>query len=572
MCYKYLPTLLILMCTFTSMAAQGNQEDGTITLNGSIQSDMLLPQEDAAINTGSYAHQFLSNNYITLALNSRYAEAGARLELKARPLPGFENEFAGNGLPYVYVSGKFKHIQFTLGNIYDQFGNGFVFRSYEERSLGVDNSLRGARIIVKPYKGITFKALGGMQRNYFNYTTDNAFGFDYSQGIVWGTDLELNVEAWCPKMQENNWYLMLGASLVSKYQPNEEIFRTPTQTLNLPENVAAGNFRIRFQKDAWSVLAEYATKANDPSADNEYIYKRGSAAMLLGSYSTRGMSILLQAKRSDNMTYRSVRTQRGIGAFINHLPAFSMTHTYALAALHPYATQPDGEWAFQGSMVYTFKRKTKMGGKYGTTFKLNATYIRGIKKNYVNDLDGNAYGTANYNIKGSDGYTSPFFGFGDQTYYTDINLEFHKKLTKQWSLSALYMFQNYNQTVVEGEAHNGDLVKSHIVVADVKYNTSKNVTMRAELQGLFSKQDYGTWFYGLYELSLFKSLMLSASDMYNAGETNLHYYMVAAAYVWRAHRLQLAFGRTRAGFNCSGGVCRFVPASKGINISYNVNF
>ena len=39
-----------------------------------------------------------------------------------------------------------------------------------------------------------------------------------------------------------------------------------------------------------------------------------------------------------------------------------------------------------------------------------------------------------------------------------------------------------------------------------------------------------------------------------------------------AHRLQLGYGRTRAGYNCSGGVCRYVPASKGFTISYNYNF
>ncbi len=29
---------------------------------------------------------------------------------------------------------------------------------------------------------------------------------------------------------------------------------------------------------------------------------------------------------------------------------------------------------------------------------------------------------------------------------------------------------------------------------------------------------------------------------------------------------------TRAGFNCSGGVCRYIPATKGLTLSYNYNF
>ena len=87
----------------------------------------------------------------------------------------------------------------------------------------------------------------------------------------------------------------------------------------------------------------------DPSADNEYIYKDGSALLLSGTYSRKGLSAMLQVKRSDNMAYRSIRTQRGSAAFINYLPAFTQTHTYALAALRPYATQPAGEWAIQGN-------------------------------------------------------------------------------------------------------------------------------------------------------------------------------------------------------------------------------
>ncbi len=39
-----------------------------------------------------------------------------------------------------------------------------------------------------------------------------------------------------------------------------------------------------------------------------------------------------------------------------------------------------------------------------------------------------------------------------------------------------------------------------------------------------------------------------------------------------AHRIQLGWGRTRAGFNCSGGVCRYVPETKGFTLSYNYNF
>lgn len=541
--------------------AQDDDETQKVSLTGSLQTDGLFPQVDDAIGTGTYDANYLSNTYLDLGLRSKYVSAGARLELLNKPLPGFEDGFSGAGIQNLYVTGQNKWGSFTVGDFYDQFGSGLIFRTYEERSLGIDNSLRGARITLQPYKGISIKALGGKQRVYFNYGNENAFGFDYSQGAVMGADMELNIEEWVPQMQENNWRLLAGASFVSRYQPEEDIFVTPALKLNLPEYVGAADFRIRMQKGNWNVLAEYAYKANDPSADNNYIYKPGSALLLSGAYSKRGMSVLLQVKRSDNMSFRTNRTQRGTAAFINHLPAFSNTHTYALAALYPYATQPDGEWAFQGELRYTFKRKTAMGGKYGTTFKLNASHIRGLDQQTV---DGGGMGT--------DGYNAPFFGMGDETYYTDVNLELNKKLSKQWMLNALYMYQEYNQKVVEGHGHNGDLVRSNILVVDAKYQPTQKVSMRAELQYLYTRQDKGQWVYGLYEIALFNSLMISVSDMYNMGETNLHYYMGTLTYSIGSHRIQAGYGRTRAGYNCSGGVCRYVPASKGFQVSYNVNF
>ena len=55
------------------------------------------------------------------------------------------------------------------------------------------------------------------------------------------------------------------------------------------------------------------------------------------------MSLLLQAKRSENFNFLSARSSVGTPLHVNHLPAFTANHTYTLAALYPYATQPDGE-------------------------------------------------------------------------------------------------------------------------------------------------------------------------------------------------------------------------------------
>ncbi len=556
--------LVIVLCVSAALFASG--DDNNVTLSGRLQTEMLVPQVDTAIGTdASYDFPVLSNTFLDLTLNSKYVTAGARMELLNNPMPGFEAAYRGAGVPNIYVTGNYKWFQATIGDFYDQFGSGLILRTYEERPLGIDNSLRGARIVLTPYKGIRFKALGGMQRAYWNMDTTNAFGFNYSMGAVMGADLELSIEEWVPAMMDNNYRLMVGASYVSKYEPSEDIFTVvdgEEYKLKLPELVGAADFRVNFMKDGWNVLAEYAYKANDPSFDNGYIYKPGSAALLSASYSQRGMSFIVQAKRSENMSYRSSRKQTGASSFINHLPAFSTTHTYALAAMYPYATQPDGEWAFSGEARYTFPRKTVMGGKYGTSFRLSGTYIAGLEDAPEGHKD----------QMGTQGFEPKFFGIGDETYYLDANIELNKKIHKTFSMTAMYMYQQYNQKVVEGKANNGDIVNSHIGVVELKYKPSSNIGMRLEMQYLHTQQDKGDWAYALYEISLFRKVMIEISDMYNLGKTKQHYYKVAATYTEGAHRVQLAYGRTRAGYNCSGGVCRFVPASKGLSLSYNVNF
>lgn len=525
------------------------EENGKkITVSGSIQSDILIPQDDDKIGTEETNDWALTNTYADVSVMSKHIDGGARFEFLKHPLPGFENDFKGWGVPNIYLKAHFKNWNLTLGNFYEQFGSGFILRTYEERSLGVDNSLLGGRLVINPLPGVTIKALSGKQRHYWSY----------NDAWVSGGDVEFGLDQWFKTMSEHNTYLTLGASWVNKYESEEDIMTDATHKLNLPTYVNAFDIRANLQKGNFNVLAEYAWKTQDPSFDNGYIYRKGKVAMLSATYSKKGMSLLLQAKRSDNMSFRSRRTVTGTSSFINHLPAFTMEHTYALAALYPYATNPDGEWAYQAELGYTFKRHTLLGGKYGTSVKINFSHVHAIDRNEHDN-----------GIMGSDGYGSAFWKWGKQTYYQDLNVQLEKKLSRAFKLSLMYMNQFYNKTVIEGE---GGMIHSDIFVAEGKYTVNRKMTLRGELQYLSTADDDGDWLYGLLECSLMPHWMFTISDMYNSGVTNLHYYQGYITFNTGSHRLQLGYGRTRAGFNCSGGVCRYVPASKGVTLSYNYNF
>ena len=522
--------LLSFITVCCSVISYGQQQD--VTVSGSIQSDMLLSTQNKA--DVSNHDDFMTNTYADVLLHSQYIDAGTRMEYMEHPLPGFENDFKGWGVPHFWVKGKLNKVELTAGTFYEQFGSGFILRSYEERSLGIDNSLLGGRIVLKPMNGVTLKALSGKQRHYWKW----------DGGLVSGADAEVNLEEWFSGLQQHDTHLSLGASWVNKYEKDEDIFVDPTHRLNLPKYVNAWDVRANLNKGAWELLAEYAQKTQDPSFDNSYSYANGHVAMLSGSYSKKGLSILLQAKRSENMSFRSQRNRLGTSMFINHLPAFTLDHTYALAALYPYATQlAAGEWAYQGEVGYNFKRKTALGGKYGMNIKLNYSYVRAIQNAWLK--------------------------WGDATYYQDLNIQMTRRLTTDIKLNLMYMNQRYNKTVVEGE---GGMIHSNIFVADAMFQLARTTKLRTELQYLSTRQDQKDWAFALAELSLAPHWMITASDLWNHGDTKTHYYQGQLTYNLDSHRIQLGYGRTRAGYNCSGGVCRYVPATKGFTLSYNYNF
>lgn len=543
--------LLICSLTAASLSAGAITLGDGMALHGSVQLDGLVPQEDQAIGIAKPDDDVLFNSYADLNFISKYVDAGVRMEFMKWPMPGYEPDFAGWGVPHIYAKGRYNGFELTVGDFYDQFGSGFIFRTYQERSLGVDNALRGGRLKVTAIPGLRITALGGVQRRYWDWETSS---------VVYGGEAEVNFQDYAAALRDKGITWNFSAAYVLKTEDDEDIFLPGTDyRLNVPERVGAWDVRSQFHKGNVSLTGEFAWKDQDPSFDNGYAYNRGTAVLLSGSYSRSGLSAMIQAKRSENMAFRSQRGMSGTGAMINNMPAFTYTHTYALATTYTYATQANtGEWAFQGAFSYKFKRGSALGGRYGTKVTLNLSYIRGL------DYDGEVPNP----MKGSNGRSTSFFGMGE-AYYHDFNLIIDKKWNNTLTQTFMYMNQMCNKTVVEG--HGGN-IHSNLFVLDSKFKIDKRFTLRNELQYLHTPDDDGDWLYGLLELSVAPYMMVTVSDMWNTGVTDTHYYSFGVTGNYGSNRLQVAYGRTRAGYNCSGGVCRFVPATRGLTVSYTYTF
>lgn len=556
--------------TAAALCAPAALAENKVAVHGSVQADILFPEKDASIGaTDDYDSPILFNTYADVNLASKYVDAGLRFEFMRWPLPGFDPDFDGWGVPNIYVKGKFKGVELTAGTFYEQFGAGFILRTYEDRTLGIDNSILGGRLKINAIKGLSITALGGVQRVFWDWNRHNQ---------VYGANVEGYFQDWFKGLSDRGIALTAGLSWVMKHEEEENITVPGTNyRLHLPTEVNAVDARVGYNKGGWNFQAEYAWKGQDPSFDNDYTYNHGQAIMLTGSYSRKGMSGTLQVKRSQNMSYRSERQRDGLGAFINYMPAFTYQHTYSLPAIYPYATQyGPGEWAFNGSFGYTFPRKSPLGGRYGTSLTVNLSYISGLVH------EGNPQNDISHNVIGTDGYKSPFWKMG-QTNYWDFNLQVEKRLSRPVTMQFMYMNQRYNKKAIEKEGGN---IYNNIFVVDTKWKINRKFVLRGELQYMLSHQDkeerelmsqhkeldQKDWFYGLVEFSWTPYLMFSASDMINVGGTGNNYYMFGLTGTYRSNRLMLSYGRTREGFNCSGGMCRYVPAMKGFQINYTYNF
>ncbi|MBQ6682528.1 MAG: hypothetical protein IJM74_00290 [Bacteroidales bacterium] len=551
--FKIIPLAgMVLLCG--SAFAQGIL-GGHVT--GNIQLDGQISHADTVIGAQNVPEKLLSNSRADILYTNGNFSAGLRFEAYLNPMLGFDARYKGAGIANYFASYQSELLSVTAGNFYEQFGSGMILRAYEDRYLGLDNSIRGLNVTLRPFKGVTLKALAGSQRFFWIYQTSS---------LVRGLDGEVNLNGIINSMAESKLRLTFGAGFVSKYEPDELItsIETPGYKLNLPRNVGAGAVRMDLNYGNWSLQAEYAHKGQDPNIMNNYIYRDGEALMVNATYSQKGFSANIQAKRNDNMCFKSVRSESGEMLYINYIPAITKQHTYAFLTMYPYATQTTGEMGVQGDVMYKIKKGTLLGGKYGTDIHLNGAVITGIDTNTLGGI-------------GTDGYTSSWLKTGD-LYYTDLSLEVAKKLSSSTKLTCTYGYQIFNPIV---EGHGGDLHHNHVVVADLTWKVSKKNVLRFEAEWMGSDSKYsrdvddkrcGDWIMGLVEYNFAGSWFISASDQYAYKDGIGNYYNVSVGYTHGATRLQLGYGKQREGLLCIGGVCRQVPASNGLTFSLTTSF
>ena len=529
-------------------------------LSGSVESNAAwyIDDDKIKLEANEAENRFRSNNYLRFDYKIKNFTAGVQLEsYQTKALLNYSPKFKGTNLGFYYLNYKNDSIglDITAGHFYEQFGSGLVLRTWEDRQLGVANSIAGGRIKYNPATAVSITALYGKQRN--------GLGFDFSDGSILGLNSDIDLSSLL-KLKK----IMFGAGF-------SYVNRKITETA---AGFSANNYltstRANFKWKNFTADFEYAFKSKDALVEFGNVRPEfqfdGDAYLLNFGYSIKRFGININARRLENFGFYAQRNLAG-NVFneggINYLPALTKQFDYSLTNIYVYAAQPNisfepdrnkaGEIGGQIDIFYNFKKESPLGGKYGTNISFNYSQWHGLGGRYVAT---------------ERKYKADKFILGEK-YYRDASIEIRKKWNLTWS--SVFTFQNqfYNAKYVEEASGR---VNANTLVIDNILRLKKSRSIKLQLQHQWADGLFKNWAAIQAEYNFNTRFSVFAIDLYNYSNDDaaarLHFYNIGTAYKNGAARIQLSYGRQRGGLVCVGGICRFVPESAGLNMSLNYSF
>ncbi len=524
-------TLVAIFALLASASAQKVLGNGQVS--GSFESSSIYYTPDSKIYADDPRPEdrFGSNNYIKVDYANGRFSAGIQMNAFLPALIGYEDLADGYKfyLASKYIQWRDKNFEILVGDIFDQYGSGLIFRSFEDRQLGLNNSLEGVRAAYNFGRYVTIKGMYGRPRFYT----------DYSKTWVRGADLSISI-ADIIKAPVINF--TVEGSYVNRYQSVGGDNALTAEMYGIVPNLNMASGRLNFGWNGLSVRGEYVHKSKDYTSGEFATYK-GWAALGEVGYNYKTFSAMATFRALSRMkTPMDMFAKNSIGNNINYLPALTRQYTYMLANLNPYEVRWIGEMGGQIDLCYSYRSKTDRYRYWN--FHANFSTFYSLDK-------------------------QPWTDNKRELFWRDINVDVERQWNKKWKSLILYSFQD-----------NGGH-QSHIFVGDVTHKFNRKMSLRFELQYLLSGDDKsewdgihseGDWVAALVEFSLAPRWSFYVQDMYNIGMRKTHYYNGGFSYTYNRTRVQLSYGRNRAGYICSGGVCRWSPAYSGINLMLTSSF
>jgi hypothetical protein len=553
---------LIFTCLTTLLAqteepVQEKKDDDKGEFSGNFQTNNQFYVRDDRIgaNTTQYLREKSSTD-AWLFLNYKFKgfNFAVRYDLfNNTPLFNPQQAYSNQGLGFWQVSKDIEKLNVTVGYIYDQFGSGMAFRAYEDRNIGIDFAIQGARVIYTLGENTRFKAITGKQKNRF----------DTREPIIKGVNAEHRI-VFTPKLNTE-----LGGSVVNRTL-DQSTMNNIVSTINsyalenrfIPKyNVYTFQVYNTFNFGKFSLLLEYDYKTPEATMnpDNGTLFNT-AGHIYFGSlsYSSKGIGINAQYKRIDRFSFRTSPLETAPvpnNAPVNYLTSVTRQNTYRLLARYNAVVQEMGENGLQLELTLKPTKKTQIN----------------INGSMVSRLNGIDFSTASFKWD----TTTQLF----RELYIDIQHKFGRNFKMMVGIQSI----GYNQTTYELKA-NAPFVEALTPFGEFTYKVTPTRSFRFEWQYMHTRQDLGSFVNGLLEFNMAPHWSLSAGDLLNfqhgtlneplAGEDFelVHYFNFFGAYTYKATRLTAGYLKQPQGVNCTGGVCRVEPAFSGFRAGLTTNF
>lgn len=525
--------------------------------------------------------RFRSNTYIKLDYAIKNFEFGIQGEgYYPKAILNYNPQLQDFNVGTIYARYKNyeKGVDITAGHMYEQFGSGLALRFWEDRALGINNALFGGRVKWNIGDFAQIKVLGGKQRV--------GMGFDFSEGLVYGADTEIDISN---ILNKDDYVLKFGASFVGRYEDVTELSPNPSNPdayRNVPKTTDVLTSRADYSGQNFNFGVEYAYKTKDVHVETgdiqSSVSRPGNALLINTGYNTGKFAVNLNLRRIENFTFYSQRNMQGNVfnyGMINYVPSLTKQYDHSLQNIYVYQAQPQmiyyltgvekqGEIGGQFDVFYEADKGTFLGGRTGASFAVNGSYWAGLKNNISSQIITGEFGE---DIEIVD-LSTDFLSFGEK-YYSDFAVEYRKPFSEKVSTIFSYLNQYYNSLFIVDKPYH---VKAHTVTAEATYFLSDIKSVRLELQHQWANQDRKNWAGGTIEYVPNTKWSFFVHDIYNYGSDveneRLHYYTLGGAFTTGATRIAASYGRQRGGMMCVGGVCRFVPESAGFTLNLTTNF
>ena len=407
----------------------------------------------------------------------------------------------------VAIGNRMEGLDILVGNYYALVGRGMLLKSFEDRSIRIDNNLLGLKVIGK-YEGFILTALSGMPENSQADRKD----------ILHLADIEYRNLKW----------LKLGGTYASNLPPVDEIARTDMAS-------------VRALPSFWNIdiYTEYGVKMNadvqkNAFDDSESIIGQGfygNLNLYLGS-----LSLLGEFKHYDNFAFT---TQDGT-VFYNLPPSVRLEYTYMLPNRHPSPLDPNNEQGYQVAAAYSLDDETY----FNTAYTITKTLPGDSYFQRINDTD-NPVQTQlkEFYFQGQRDWSSSFttiaaFAFNEELTSNTKNITPILELRyyfKDINTIKLIFEHQHSTNKTTDEQHYTD-----VLLLEYLRSPRFNVALVAELE----------------------------TTEPEAGNIVRKFWgFVQVGYKLGYHTdISLLIGTRQAGNICIGGVCRFEPEFRGIEL------